>query len=185
MSRRRLPIGIQTFRKLRARKPTALRGRPDAFKHPNRAGRITVTHPNRNIKRGTVARSTDRRAGSHGKTETRYVAFLHDDDEPGFGVSLPDFPGCVSDGDTVDHALRRGAEALSLHVEAMLADGEPFPSRAPSTTSRPTRVWPTGETERPSRSSRSFSTRAHRAASTSLWTSACCAPSTKRRNGAA
>ena len=57
----------------------------------------------------------------------RYVAFVHDDDEPGFGVSFPDFPGCVSDGDTVDDALRRGAEALAFHVEGMLADGEPVP----------------------------------------------------------
>ena len=57
----------------------------------------------------------------------RYVAFLHDDDDPGFGISFPDFPGCVSDGDTVDDALRRGAEALSFHVEGMLADGEPIP----------------------------------------------------------
>ena len=61
----------------------------------------------------------------------RYVAFLHDDDEPGFGISFPDFPGCVSDGDTVDDALRRGAEALSVHVEGMLADGEPIPQPRP------------------------------------------------------
>ena len=57
----------------------------------------------------------------------RYVAFLHDDDEPGVGISFPDFPGCVSDGETVDDALRRGAEALSFHVEGMMADGEPIP----------------------------------------------------------
>ena len=61
------------------------------------------------------------------ETEMRYVAFLHDDAEPGFGISFPDFPGCVSDGDTVEDALRRGAEALSLHVEGMLADGETVP----------------------------------------------------------
>ena len=57
----------------------------------------------------------------------RYVAFLHDDGEPGFGISFPDFPGCISDGDTVDDALRRGAEALSFHVEGMVADGERIP----------------------------------------------------------
>ena len=57
----------------------------------------------------------------------RYVAFLHDDEEPGFGISFPDFPGCISDGDTVDDALRRGAEALSFHIEGMLADRERIP----------------------------------------------------------
>ena len=40
----------------------AVRGSHWQFKHPNRAGRITVTHPNRNIKRGTVA-SIYRQAG--------------------------------------------------------------------------------------------------------------------------
>ena len=57
----------------------------------------------------------------------RYVAFLHDDGEPGFGISFPDFPGCISNGETVDDALRRGAEALAFHVEGMLADGESIP----------------------------------------------------------
>ena len=57
----------------------------------------------------------------------RYVAFVHDDDEPGFGVSFPDFPGCISDGDTVDDALRRGAEALAFHVDGMMHDGESIP----------------------------------------------------------
>ena len=57
----------------------------------------------------------------------RYVAFIHDDDEPGFGISFPDFPGCVSDGDTMDDALRHGSEALSFHVEGMLDDGDAIP----------------------------------------------------------
>lgn len=61
----------------------------------------------------------------------RYVAFLHAGDEPGFGVSFPDFPGCVSAGDTVEDALRRGTEALSFHVEGMVADGELIPQPRP------------------------------------------------------
>lgn len=58
----------------------------------------------------------------------RYVAFIHGDDGPGFGVSFPDFPGCVSDGDTVEEAIRRGAEALAFHVEGMIEDGEAVPA---------------------------------------------------------
>lgn len=45
----------------------------------------------------------------------------------GFGVSFPDFPGCVSAGDTFDEAVRSAAEALAFHVEGMRADGEPIP----------------------------------------------------------
>ena len=57
----------------------------------------------------------------------RYVAFIHRGDAS-YGVSFPDFPGCVSVGDTVDDAVRRGSEALAFHVEGLREDGEPIPS---------------------------------------------------------
>ena len=56
----------------------------------------------------------------------RYVAFIHRDGG-GYGISFPDFPGCVSVGDTADDAVRRGSEALAFHVEGLLDDGEPIP----------------------------------------------------------
>ena len=58
----------------------------------------------------------------------RYIALIHGDDELGFGVSFPDFPGCVSDGDTVEEARRRGREALTFHIENMAEDGEEIPA---------------------------------------------------------
>lgn len=57
----------------------------------------------------------------------RYVGFIHSDAGPGHGISFPDFPGCVSVGDSIDEAIRRGTEALSFHVEGMLQDGEDIP----------------------------------------------------------
>jgi len=57
----------------------------------------------------------------------RYVSFIHRDDA-GYGVSFPDFPGCVSVGDTIDDAIRQGGEALAFHVEGLLEDGEAIPS---------------------------------------------------------
>ena len=58
----------------------------------------------------------------------RYIALIHGDDEPDFGVSFPDFPGCVSDGDTEEEAIRRGREALTFHIESMAEDGEEIPA---------------------------------------------------------
>ena len=52
----------------------------------------------------------------------RYVAFIHTDDFGGFGISFPDFPGCISDGDTVEMALNRGEAALAFHVEGLTED---------------------------------------------------------------
>ena len=57
----------------------------------------------------------------------RYVSFIHRD-AAGYGVSFPDFPGCVSVGDTVDDAVRHGSEALAFHVDGLLDDGEAIPS---------------------------------------------------------
>ena len=57
----------------------------------------------------------------------RYVAFIHRDNRPGSGIGFPDFPGCISDGSTVEDAIRRGGEALAIHIEGMMEDGLPIP----------------------------------------------------------
>lgn len=46
-------------------------------------------------------------------------------------VCFADLPGCVTQGKDFDDALRMAAEALSLHLGGMLADGDPIPE--PST----------------------------------------------------
>ena len=56
----------------------------------------------------------------------RYVSFIHRDDA-GYGVSFPDFPGCVSVGDTADDAVRHASDALAFHVEGLVDDGAPIP----------------------------------------------------------
>jgi predicted RNase H-like HicB family nuclease len=60
-----------------------------------------------------------------------YIAYLHKDRKSDFGVSFPDFPGCVTAGKTLDEARRLAAEALNLHIEGMMEDGEAIPE--PST----------------------------------------------------
>lgn len=60
-----------------------------------------------------------------------FIAYLHKDKKTDFGVSFPDFPGCVTAGRTLDEARRMAAEALSLHIRGMLDDGVTIPE--PST----------------------------------------------------
>ena len=60
-----------------------------------------------------------------------YIAYLHKDRKSDFGVSFPDFPGCVTAGRTLDEARRLAAEALAFHIRGMLEDGESIPE--PST----------------------------------------------------
>jgi predicted RNase H-like HicB family nuclease len=72
-----------------------------------------------------------------------FPALVDKDAESDFGVSFPDFPGCVSAGESLEEALLGAQEALAGHVALMLADSEALPKpssleevaaeRAPST----------------------------------------------------
>jgi len=60
-----------------------------------------------------------------------YIAYLHKDRHSDYGVSFPDFPGCVTAGSTLEEARRMAAEALAFHIAGMREDGETIPE--PST----------------------------------------------------
>jgi len=60
-----------------------------------------------------------------------YIAYLHKDRKSDYGVSFPDFPGCITAGKTLEEAQQMAAEALALHIQGMIEDGEQIP--APST----------------------------------------------------
>ena len=57
-----------------------------------------------------------------------YIAYLHKDRSSDFGVSFPDFPGCITAGKTLDEAHRMAAEALALHIAGMVEDGDTIPA---------------------------------------------------------
>jgi predicted RNase H-like HicB family nuclease len=56
-----------------------------------------------------------------------YIALIHKDPHSEFGVSFPDFPGCISAGATLDEARTNAEEALAFHVEGMAEDGDAIP----------------------------------------------------------
>lgn len=60
-----------------------------------------------------------------------YIAIVHKETKTDFGVSFPDFPGCITAGKNIDEAKDMAQEALILHIQGMLEDGEqlPVPSR--------------------------------------------------------
>lgn len=60
-----------------------------------------------------------------------YIAYLHKDRKSDFGVSFPDFPGCITAGKTLEESRRNAEEALALHISGIIEDGETIPE--PST----------------------------------------------------
>lgn len=68
-----------------------------------------------------------------------YRALLSKSAGSDWGVTFPDFPGCVSQGETQQEAAQMAEEALALHVDGMLADNEALPE--PSGLGDPLPEW--------------------------------------------
>ena len=52
-----------------------------------------------------------------------YPVVIHKDKKSDYGVSVPDLPGCISAGATVDEALAMVREAIELHLEGLIEEG--------------------------------------------------------------
>lgn len=53
----------------------------------------------------------------------QYLVRINKDPESDWGASVPDLPGCVATGKTIDIALRRIEKAIALHLRGMREDG--------------------------------------------------------------
>ena len=58
---------------------------------------------------------------------TQYPVRINRDPGSDWGASVPDLPGCVATGKTIDTALRRIERAIEMHVRGLREDGLPVP----------------------------------------------------------
>lgn len=56
-----------------------------------------------------------------------YTAVIHKEADSDYGVSFPDFPGCISAGENQSEALVMAKEALTLQIEGMIEDKDTIP----------------------------------------------------------
>jgi len=57
----------------------------------------------------------------------RLKVVLERSDEGGYTVFVPSLPGCISEGETVDEALKNIQEAIELYLEPEVGNGfKPF-----------------------------------------------------------
>jgi len=56
-----------------------------------------------------------------------YPALFHTAEEGGFWVSFPDFPECLTEGDSIEEAYKMAGEALGLTITDRLANRETLP----------------------------------------------------------
>jgi predicted RNase H-like HicB family nuclease len=57
----------------------------------------------------------------------KYYPAIVEQGEDGFGIFFPDLPGCVSFADKDENIVSAAEEALALHVQGMLEEGETLP----------------------------------------------------------
>ena len=53
----------------------------------------------------------------------QYLVRINKDPRSDWGASVPDLPGCVATGKTIDAVLRRIQGAIEVHLRGMRADG--------------------------------------------------------------
>ena len=68
----------------------------------------------------------------------QYLVRVDKDHDSDWGASVPDLPGCVATGKTIDATLRRIERAIALHLAGMRADGR-TPPRPRQRSVRPRR----------------------------------------------
>lgn len=57
----------------------------------------------------------------------RYLILIEGGPPGSYSAWSPDVPGCAAVGETVDEAERQMRAAIALHLEGLVADGDPIP----------------------------------------------------------
>ncbi len=56
-----------------------------------------------------------------------YIAVVYKENDSDYGVSFPDFPGCITAGDSLEEVKNMAVEALEFHIKGMIEDAESLP----------------------------------------------------------
>jgi predicted RNase H-like HicB family nuclease len=57
----------------------------------------------------------------------KFTVILEPQRDGGFTVSVPALPGCISEGENREEALKNIKEAIELYLEVLKEDGKPIP----------------------------------------------------------
>ncbi len=66
-----------------------------------------------------------------------YVVVIEKAGDGGYSAYVPDLPGCVSCGDTLEEVRKLIEQAVSLHIDSLRRHAEPVPPPTATTHSVP------------------------------------------------
>jgi predicted RNase H-like HicB family nuclease/predicted RNA binding protein YcfA (HicA-like mRNA interferase family) len=88
------------------------------FVHPTKPGKATVNgHAEIYNETGRMVKKMK---------DTRY-AVVFERSATGYGAYVPDLPGCIATGRTLDLTRQRMRQAITAHLQAMREDGDSIP----------------------------------------------------------
>lgn len=58
---------------------------------------------------------------------TEYTIIIHPAEEGGYWVEVPTLPGCFSQGESIEEAMKNVKEAIELHIEDLMEEHESIP----------------------------------------------------------
>ncbi|MBV9498829.1 MAG: type II toxin-antitoxin system HicB family antitoxin [Acidobacteriaceae bacterium] len=98
---------------------SALAGGHRQYKHPRKRGRVTVSgHPSDEVHPRTLQSVL---------TKSMRYAVVIESGSQNFSAYVPDLPGCIATGKTLDEVLANIRGATEFHLEGLRADGLPIP----------------------------------------------------------
>ena len=103
------------------------RGSHRQFKHPEKAGLVTVPgRPNDDLAQGTLQEYSQTSRPKATVIHMRYAIIIEPAND-NFSAYVPDLPGCVATGATLEETEQAIREAIEFHIEGLREDGAPVP----------------------------------------------------------
>jgi predicted RNase H-like HicB family nuclease/predicted RNA binding protein YcfA (HicA-like mRNA interferase family) len=108
------------------------RGSHRQFKHPTKSGLVTIAgKPSDDastwhVKQHNDASSTQGTQGSRRRRVMRY-AIVIEKLESNYSAYVPDLPGCVATGATLEEMEQQIKEAIAFHLDGLREEGLPIP----------------------------------------------------------
>ena len=62
------------------------------------------------------------------KTKFVYPALFEAESVGGYSVSVPDLPGCITEGDNLEEAFEMTRDAIGIYLSELESDGKEFPA---------------------------------------------------------
>lgn len=63
-----------------------------------------------------------------------YLALVHKENDSSYGISFPDFPGCITVVEALNNINQAARDALIFHLQGMAEDGRVIPECTPNET---------------------------------------------------